>query len=493
MRTQLGVNEQTTPLLPTGPDGPDSTRLPQAPPTTAGSRPRTTRNGTAAVADADAESNDDEPPPILVPDSDRRRSSRPGHESDTSMPDLQAVSDSSDGEDVDDDDESGWVDDESDDGRRDAGRLRSNGDFDGDPVAAFFRDIMGADLAGFPGFRPPTQNQAPQARPNRSARFSTVVDRSGSDRSTANRNGNRNTNEDANHGNGSAGTDQPMRLMEWAEAVLRMNRELDSDDDASMPALEPVPRSRNRQADSDDDEPMPALEPIPLPRSTIPHEDSDDEAMPALEPIPPPTAPLPVVSVATSSRSDQQDAPCAQPDPQPFTMGSGLMLSSANAPASQSLLSETGPVRAGAAEENAPGISIRKTERKTFNQQDFTTDGRGRVISIGGPEPSILVAPTAPEHSEIHAVSAEVVEEAQQLPTPAAIQRKSSEFTTDGRGRVISVGHSVSSESSVMAESSALGESESNTESVANRREEARDGDESGNGGGLLAWFGALF
>lgn len=129
---------------------------------------------------------------------------------------------------------------------------------------------------------------------------------------------------------------------------------------------------------------------------------------------------------------------------------------------------------------------------------DFTTDGRGRVISIGGGGNSReglhwpVEVPDAAEDdndSDSEDDDDEGTNEdlealiAAAAPRPAA--RKVSEFTTDGRGRVISV-------DSTGAHTSGTGATTSGANAAASTSPPAEPSPSSGTGG-LFGWFGSFF
>jgi hypothetical protein len=467
LRDQLGTDQPAAPSAP-----PTGARAPGA--SAARSQQTTTRNGTAVVADADEESDDDEPPPMLIPEERSRRSptrARAGYDSDTSMPALQVVSDSSDEEDNDgsgtDDSNGGFHDDDDDEDDED----------DSLDTNLFFR-LFGIPLdaalgAAAPELRPRSHMQTTEPRPSSSARFSTVVDRSRSGSGGASASANRST--PVAPGSPGGGSDQSISLQEWAENILRMDEPEDSDDDDDepMPPLEPVPHHDVPPSSSSASSSPPPVASLQQTRHPMWHQHRDVDTDSESDSPPPLISTLPSVS-----------APSRQP-------------SVHNAPASRPPL-PTVQLESGPALIPAEGAPSRKAERKATVQQEFTTDGRGRVISIGGPELPASASFAEPQTSDHQLesrsdVSEEHEEEAPRPPAPVAIQRKSSEFTTDGRGRVISVGHSVSSGSSGV--SGITQDGQRSTEVIDNEGEEPRGSDdEDGHSGrGLFAWFNGLF
>lgn len=294
-----------------------------------------------------------------------------------------------------------------------------------DPLDTLSRQVVDtAESAQF--FRdfpsPAAEIQTPQSRPASSARFSTVVDRSNIATGSA-------SPAAQSTSTGSQMDPQPqMSLLEWARAVIQMDEEEEheeeDDDDDEMPPLEAVPGS-DGPSSSRTDPPNDISQPRPNASQTV-TDNTDDE--------PPPLHPAEQVLLGSIASAQ---------------------------PATASALPEATTIT-----------------RQRSGEQEFTTDGRGRVISIGGPEHSSSQTPTNSDEEEGSDASSHVAQ------VPPAIHRQASEFTTDGRGRVISVGDSVASGSSTtMSE----GEGTMVVTSMTGRGAEGPVGP--GHGRGFFAWF----
>ena len=237
---------------------------------------------------------------------------------------------------------------------------------------------------------PSVETETAQSRPASSARFSTVVDRS----NTATGSSASPTNNSTSPG-GQADPQPQMSFLDWARAVVRMDEE---------------ERQQRERQESDDDDEMPPLEALPV------HDGSSSSGT-----DPPNDVSQPLNNVSQPGTENADDEPLQLEPVEDDVLGSVSL----NQPAAASVLPEATIV-----------------PRQRSGEQEFTTDGRGRVISIGGPEQSRAQTPSISDEEEGSDSESHVAS------VPPAIQRQASEFTTDGRGRVISVGDPVAESSS---------------------------------------------